>query len=160
MTLRLASHSRFHRITHRARVGLPVLWLTWLVTSAYAAPAPAPGGHHRLTVGGNNRLGYPNLHQSAGIPLHGATPVELAVRAEPNPFRGALRFSITLRPGETARVRIFNLNGALVRQLWPSAATATWDGRDAAGHRLAPGVYLYRVDAGGRSARGKVAFIR
>ena len=38
--------------------------------------------------------------------------------------------------------------------------TTTWDGRDAAGTRVAAGVYLYRLTAGGESLSKEMVRVR
>jgi len=82
------------------------------------------------------------------------------VLAFPNPSTGPVRFSFEHNQpaGTAARVRlqVFTLDGRLVRLLdgaetLPAGAltsgrvTVRWDGRDADGDALAPGVYLFKV---------------
>ena len=40
------------------------------------------------------------------------------------------------------------------------AHEAQWDARDAAHNRVAAGLYLYRLESPGRTARGKVSVVR
>lgn len=93
------------------------------------------------------------------------TAVE-AVLPYPNPMRDRTTFAFRLRGADAAaiealRLRIYTLSGALVREFDlvddPSLLAAgalrigwnrlRWDGTDADGDLLAPGVYLYRVEA-------------
>ena len=93
------------------------------------------------------------------------TAVE-AVLPYPNPMRDRTTFAFRLRGADAAaiealRLRIYTVAGALVREFdlvddpTPLAAGAVrigwnrlrWDGTDADGDLLAPGVYLYRVEA-------------
>ncbi len=82
------------------------------------------------------------------------------VLAFPNPSTGPVRFTFEHNQpaGTAARVRlqVFTLDGRLVRafdhaETLPAGALTSgrvqiaWDGRDADGDRLAPGVYLFRV---------------
>jgi len=75
-------------------------------------------------------------------------PLRLAVRATPNPFRGAV--TLQLRgPAESASgiVDLFDAQGRRVRSLTvaPSqAGTVVWDGRAASGQPVAPGLYYVR----------------
>ena len=80
-----------------------------------------------------------------------------AIRAWPNPFRS----SVSLVPGLGLRrsgVRIYDAAGRLVRTL--AGRPATWDGRDTAGRRVAPGVYVLRVGVGGDEAETKLVLTR
>jgi hypothetical protein len=72
------------------------------------------------------------------------------LRAAPNPCLGAttLRFELA-RPG-SVRLEVFDVGGRRVRVIedapLPAGAHArSWDGRDGAGRRVAPGLYLARV---------------
>ena len=84
----------------------------------------------------------------------------LQVQAVPNPFtpngdgiNDAIEFAfdlfLVLDQIEVA-VEILDLSGRRVHRVGPVSRTAGqtklgWDGRDAAGHLLAPGLYLYRL---------------
>jgi hypothetical protein len=93
-----------------------------------------------------------------GVTLEpGAVPGVLSLaQNSPNPFAGAttLRFAV---PAEGAvRLEVFDVAGRRVARLVDAVLPAgghavTWDGRDAAGSRVASGVYLYRLHAGGQS---------
>jgi len=133
--------------------------------TAWAAPPPPPGGHIPIHFGGNNRAGYPALNQplAAPPPTSGATTA-LAVIVTPNPFRGAIQFRFSAHAGERTRIRVFAPDGRLVSDLStrgePGSQVATWDGRDRQGRRMPASVYIYRVDAGTRTASGKLVYIR
>jgi hypothetical protein len=80
-----------------------------------------------------------------------------------NPI-GALRFK-TAAAGRL-RVRVFDLNGRLVRTLVDrSSASADRyeipiDGRDAQGRALASGVYFFRIESAGGAETGRFAILR
>jgi len=62
-------------------------------------------------------------------------------------------------------VEIFNTLGQLVRtlvreDLHPGYHRAIWDGRNAAGHGVGTGMYLYRVRAGELSKAGRMTLIK
>ncbi|MCB0284267.1 MAG: hypothetical protein KDF60_16895 [Calditrichaeota bacterium] len=90
------------------------------------------------------------------------------VAAGPNPFiieSGDDHFVIRkLRSSST--VKIFTLNGILVRELTTEnelvdGSRATWDGEDYNGNRVASGIYLYLAFTDqGKAATGKIAVIR
>jgi hypothetical protein len=76
----------------------------------------------------------------------------------PNPARDAARFAFALPRAAAVQLTLYDLNGrvvrALVKEELPAGAhEIRWDGRDAAGRRLADGVYFARLavaDAEGR----------
>jgi hypothetical protein len=83
----------------------------------------------------------------------------------PNPGRGAVRFRFTLARAGEAKLAIYATSGARVRTLVSETRAAgpgeaLWDGRDARGRRVPPGLYLARLEAGGRSLRRAVLLLR
>ena len=81
-------------------------------------------------------------------------PSPLRLAARPNPFNPSTTLSFDL-PGEgAAELRIFTVDG---RQVWGRILRAeqrsvTWNGRDAAGRRLASGLYLAHLKQGDQVA--------
>lgn len=70
------------------------------------------------------------------------------VRAEPNPSHGAVAFVPSGRFTEAATVEVLDLQGRLLRHLGAlpaGGAPLQWDGTDARGSRVPPGVYLARI---------------
>ena len=92
-------------------------------------------------------------------------PDDLTAAAAPNPFNPRVTISYRApRDGELA-VRIYDLQGRLVRELpagrvVPGPGAMIWDGTDGAGSPAASGVYFYEVLQGPQTARGKIALIR
>lgn len=81
--------------------------------------------------------------------------------AWPNPARGAVRFAAALPAAGAARLEVYDAAGRRVRTLADGAFAAgahawTWDLRDAAGVRVAPGVYLARFAAAGETRTRRV----
>ncbi len=77
----------------------------------------------------------------------------LHLRTTPNPFFATTTVRFSLAAPGLAEVDVHDLNGRLVKRLmrgWqPGGERAvTWDGTDANGRRVAPGVYLARVRSG------------
>jgi hypothetical protein len=68
----------------------------------------------------------------------------------PNPFNPSTTIEYELpRPGEV-QIRIFNVNGQLVRAFAPAYVSSgmhatSWDGRNASGDVVATGMYVYQV---------------
>jgi len=84
------------------------------------------------------------------------------VRAEPNPSRGAVAFVATGSFTEAASVEVLDLQGRLLRHLGSMPASGQplqWDGTDARGSRLPPGVYLARVQLGNRIQNLRVVLL-
>ncbi|HDQ99724.1 MAG TPA: T9SS type A sorting domain-containing protein [candidate division WOR-3 bacterium] len=81
--------------------------------------------------------------------------------SRPNPMRGAAHISFSLPYETEVRLSVYDASGRRVRELLRGAGrtgrqTVTWDGRDDAGRAAARGVYLYRLEAGGRSISRKL----
>ena len=92
----------------------------------------------------------------------------LAFAPSPNPARGAIRLAFT-RDGDLALadpdapvgVRIVAINGTIARSLTlhgvrGSNATLVWDGNDAQGRSLPPGMYFIDARWGGATVRGRI----
>ncbi len=91
------------------------------------------------------------------------------VFAFPSPFRDFTTFNFNLATGQETDVllRVFSVAGRLVyerfeRGLFPGYHQWTWDGRDASGHEVGFGAYVYRIaatNAGGERTHfeGKLA---
>ena len=82
--------------------------------------------------------------------------------ASPNPFRRSTSVRFELSQPASVRLEIFDMRGARVAALWdgdvlPAGGHATtWDGRDHAGRLAPPGLYLVRLEAGGKAWVGRV----
>ena len=90
--------------------------------------------------------------------------LELAVRATPNPARGAMQFVVKLPQASHVRLAIYDLTGRRIdglddRTMAPGTHTIHWARTDDAGHRVPPGLYLVRLIAGTREQRTKVALL-
>ena len=84
----------------------------------------------------------------------------------PNPASGEVAIRARLPRGATAAtLRVYDLKGALVRELRTAAAgtpdpTWRWDGRDAANRPAPAGVYLLRLEAGGQVSQRRLVLVR
>jgi hypothetical protein len=96
------------------------------------------------------------------------TPTSSIVLLEPgapNPFRWVTRIAYSLPSRAEVRLSIHDVGGRLVRELdaggrSPGRHQVTWDGRDVSGRSVATGVYLLRLEAGGRTHTRKLALAR
>jgi hypothetical protein len=85
----------------------------------------------------------------------------------PNPFSRATRLDYVISGSAVAPVQIdvFNVSGQLVRTLKtgvmaPGQHSVTWNGRDAGGAQVGPGVYFIRANVGGEAATSRVLRLR
>jgi hypothetical protein len=123
------------------------------------------------------------IQDSPLVGIHERTPTaerRLSLVAYPNPFRGRLGLRLmvsgdmtrtaSVRDRVPGRLRIYDVNGALVRDLNPTRSTRagteaspynlTWDGTDGTGRRLPAGVYVVRLTDGADSVHRKVLLLR
>jgi hypothetical protein len=99
----------------------------------------------------------------------GVGPADAAFALElrspnPSPFSGATTIAFSLPARERATLAVFDLGGRLVRVLvdrpmGPGAHRVTWDGRDGAGRRAAPGVYFCRLETGERPLTRRLTLV-
>lgn len=80
------------------------------------------------------------------------------LRAFPNPSPGPVEFSMN---GQVeGRLRIVDIAGRIIRELEFGSGRMAWDGQDAAGQRVTPGLYFAMLTAGGRRVVAKVIIER
>lgn len=94
-------------------------------------------------------------------PIDGPPAATRLAPARPSPFRDRTTLSFEMAAAGEARLEVFDLRGARVRTLargvLPAGRhTVEWHGDGESGARLAPGLYLVRLDAGGVRAQHKV----
>jgi len=106
---------------------------------------------------------------SPGIYALGATgnrvPGRLSINvAGPNPFAVECRVSLAGAPDAHVRLRIFDVRGRLVSQLYEgrlgNAGDMVWDGRDGDGRRVSSGIYFVNAETSSASVSNKVIFVR
>ncbi len=94
-----------------------------------------------------------------------APPPALRLAISPNPAAGPSRLAWTLPAAGRARLEVLDLSGRRVATLHdgelPAGAHArAWDGRDDAGRRAPPGVYLARLVTPGAVATARLVRVR
>jgi hypothetical protein len=110
---------------------------------------------------------------TSGAPIRGTTTVKVkggggaAVSADaaPNPFNPATMVSWTLRSAGKAAVRIYSLEGRLIRTLHDGhspagMSEAAWDGMDRGGRSVPTGVYFLSVKSAGMQAVRKLYLLK
>ena len=97
-----------------------------------------------------------------GVEPGNAVPGEFALESvAPNPTASAATISFALPRDATTQVRVLDVTGRVVVTLEDGVAVAgrhaiTWDGTDAGGRHVAPGLYFVRVSAGDRHLTGRL----
>jgi hypothetical protein len=93
-------------------------------------------------------------------PIEGtaAAPSSGLTQNWPNPFREFTDIHFSAPNAQRVTIDIYDVTGNFVARVYEGTggSVARWDGRDAAGQRVAPGVYFYQVNAGGRAAGKKL----
>jgi hypothetical protein len=116
----------------------------------------------------NARFGYwgrPSVTTSVPHPEPTTFGLSIA-RLSPNPVVDRLHVAYTVAASNDAAVsvRLYDARGALVRELADGAAASgthaiAWDGRDAAGRRVRPGIYFCELRSGSRAVTRRVAVL-
>lgn len=83
----------------------------------------------------------------------------------PNPFRPSTTIEFQVGARTNVRLRIFDLKGALVRELMNENVAAgrhqvTWDGTDRNRARVSSGVYFYNVECGSVARSGRLVLVK
>ena len=84
---------------------------------------------------------------------------------QPNPFSPETRIAYELPQGGPAELRVYSVNGRLVRTLLDEERPAgrhsiVWDGRDQSGRAVSSGVYFYTLSAPGVEESRKMLMLR
>ncbi|MBN2406523.1 MAG: S8 family serine peptidase [Elusimicrobia bacterium] len=82
----------------------------------------------------------------------------------PNPFNPDTQEALIVPPqdydGVARKLRIYSLDGQLVRQTGVSGSVAVWDGKNDKGDKCASGLYFFYLDTTTGSEKGKITLIR
>jgi hypothetical protein len=94
-----------------------------------------------------------------------AAPLAPRVAAFPSPFRSQTTLRFDVAESGPVSVEIYDIQGRFIARLVDADLSAgptsvLWDGTNDSGHRVSPGTYLYRVNAAGGRAVGKVVVAR
>nr|MBN2278352.1 T9SS type A sorting domain-containing protein [candidate division Zixibacteria bacterium] len=83
----------------------------------------------------------------------------------PNPFNPVTQIEYSVPSNSHVKISVYNTLGQLTRVLVDGVKSAgvytvTWDGTNNAGHHVASGIYLYRIEAGPYNHTRKMAIIQ
>jgi hypothetical protein len=125
-------------------------------------------------------------HRTGPLAATYGTPATIPVAAmtlldiSPNPFQGETELAFVIPSGvesgfldggvevispQMAQLALYGVQGRVTRKLYygqvlPGTYHVTWDGMTDAGHQAAPGVYLCRLEVGGRVDAARVVLTR
>jgi hypothetical protein len=100
-----------------------------------------------------------------GIEESGRRDAEVGMcRVWPNPARASASIEYTLRQVGSVGVSIYDLTGSLVKRWTRSNAgmgnhIITWNGTDASGQRVSPGIYFVRIETAEGSMSKKLQLL-
>ncbi|HPN40769.1 MAG TPA: T9SS type A sorting domain-containing protein [Candidatus Cloacimonadota bacterium] len=82
--------------------------------------------------------------------------------AYPNPFKTQTSFTLSVKAGETASVKIYNILGQVIRTYIRSEGshTLSWDGRDFNNNACGSGIYFYRVQSPTMSQTKRMVIVK
>ncbi len=124
--------------------------------------------------GGAARYWLAELSRSGGVTWYGPASVEPApvprprlrlAQNRPNPVAGTTRIAFATAEAGRVRLRVYDLAGRAVRTLVDEGLDAgdheaAWDGNDAAGRRVGPGVYFYLIETPSGKLARKLVVLR
>lgn len=93
------------------------------------------------------------------------TPVSATLSVYPNPFNPQTRIEFSLPAKGELRLELYNLKGQKVRTLFSGMQEAgthslVFDGRDASGNDVSSGVYLLRMESGGKQLTQRISLVK
>jgi hypothetical protein len=158
-----------HRATEPGgpEVGLHPAFLPATDAPRFLDATVAPGVAYAYRLEGVDRTGRTtSLGRVTARALDPPSRIRLGP-SRPNPFgagTASVRIPVDLEESGPARLAVYDASGRRVRVLLDRALeagshTVSWDGRDDRGRRAVPGLYLYRLEAGGASASRRLVRI-
>ncbi|MDO9575811.1 MAG: FlgD immunoglobulin-like domain containing protein, partial [bacterium] len=125
-----------------------------------------PEGHYVYLVGENP--GALCVFRVTGIATTGIdeTPgVFMLLQNRPNPVLGRTEISYYLPDECRVELAVYDLTGRVVKKLVDGVEASghnsvIWDGTDAAGNKVAPGVYFYKLEAGSYTAHKRLIMLK
>jgi hypothetical protein len=143
---------------------IPELLVTFSRSSINDLLGNVPNGTTVTLVMTATANGVP-VQGSLSVKVKSGGPAAVSAFAAPNPFNPQTKVYMSLKSAGTATVRIFSLEGRLVRTLHDGYAAAGshelhWNGLDNAGRRVTSGVYFLSVQSAGTKAVDKLYLLK
>jgi hypothetical protein len=144
--------------------GVPELVVSFSRASINALLGNVPNGTTVTLVLSATANGVP-VQGSRSVQVKTGGPSAVSAFASPNPFNPETKVSYSLKSAGNTTVRIYSLEGRLVRTLHDGYATAgthevRWNGMDNAGRAVTTGVYFLSVKSLGTQAVSKLHLLK
>ena len=139
------------------------------VGSAFSMVATASGSVELAVndgdTGNNSGAFYASICPAHLLDAGDAMPRAGGLTVSPNPSRGLFRIAYSLPKEEAIRIQILDVGGRWIRTLVEGrqargAHALDWDGRDAAGRPLGPGIYLVRTATPSQTRAARALLLR
>jgi hypothetical protein len=121
--------------------------------------------HDGLVVAGTHGAGVYTARYKDYVGIPSSAASKLTVKVGPNPLQDASYFHYTLNSAANVDIKIYSLDGKVVKSIAASQASAgayslAWNGNDNKGAKVPAGVYIYEVKAGSQKVTGKIIVSR
>ena len=142
---------------------------TWDVTTTYRLLIPDPNAVLNLpsgyTANSSDGILVNNALTSQNVSVPRPQAAARLHAARPNPFGPSTSIRFELPQAGPVALTVYDVTGRVVRRLakgWHGAGAheIAWRGRNEDGVRMAPGVYLYELQAGGFRETRRVALLK
>jgi hypothetical protein len=131
----------------------------------------SPGTYYLVVDSEPNACGNFELAVDLHGPVTGVPPLagelgRMHLAAAPNPARSTIGFTLSAPIGMngSGMLRLYDLRGRRIAEravtVTAGRGAAAWDGRDASGTNVRPGVYVARWEVGGEKASTTVTLLR
>ena len=102
---------------------------------------------------------------TAGVKVDDGQGGQVMITSRPNPFAGGTTIRFSLREPSRARLVVYDIRGEVVRvladrEMRAGANSFMWNGADASGRKVAPGVYFSVLEIGGEAISRKLVSVR
>jgi len=134
------------------------LYTVTFIATDFGIPALADTEQTDITV--TDVVGVEDGDEEPGMVL-----TRYLAQNRPNPFRSATTIEYGLVAPTHVSLTIYDIRGAVVRRLVDEEVAAgqhraSWDGRDARGHRVGSGIYFCRLEAGDFTRTRRMVMLR
>ena len=99
-----------------------------------------------------------------GVNINLPERYSLGLRNYPNPFNGNTNFVFQLNNDSDIKLSIYDLNGKLIKEINKYRIRGLnelrWNGRNEMDQEISSGVYLYILNADGKTSSNKLIFLK